>query len=167
MPILTPIIIEQFGYAIPTSMIVRFEEKEIAELIDDTGLVTAQILEKYLNTGDTTGLSNLEIDALKEGVKVLCKACHDADSLVSVHLANAGIQTPMQSKIPAIENAACDIARYYLYDIQAPEIVIERYRDAVDLLKQISNKKLNLGIEVPIISGFGVNITSETPRFTL
>ena len=167
MTILTSIIAEKFGYAQPVEMIKRFESKEIAELIDDSGLVTATILETYLNHGNLIGLTAQEKSALTEGIKVLCRACHDADGIVEIYLKSAGIAVPMQSRILAIENAACDIARYYLYDIQVPDVVRERYNEAMEFLKQIANKKLNLGTDAPRFVGYGVDITSEDVRFTL
>jgi phage gp36-like protein len=38
-----------------------------------------------------------------------------------------------------VKTAAMDIARYYLYDARAPEIVKDRYKSSVAWLKDVAN----------------------------
>ena len=63
---------------------------------------------------------------------VVAKAIADAEAEVNSYLALVGITPPK-----ALVLKACDIARYYLHEDGATEIVRERYRQAITWLKEV------------------------------
>ena len=66
---------------------------------------------------------------------VVAKAIADAEAEVNSYLAPVGLVGITPPK--ALVLKACDIARYYLHEDGATEIVRERYRKAFRLLKVV------------------------------
>jgi len=157
------------GKSTPHGMADRFELKELTELCDPTGLVDSVLFELFLRGGDITGYTQEQQDAVQEAMKVLCRACHDADSLVESYLysAQAGYEQ-ITEHMPMIINLACDIARFNLYDTQYTEVVLYRYEQALKMLKQIADGFLKLPIdEIPEQDKpSGVYVYSNTPEFS-
>lgn len=136
------------GKSTPHGMAERFELKELTELCDPTGLVTTELFELFLRGGDITGYTQEQQDAVQEAMKVLCRACHDADSLVEGYLYSAQVgYENITEHMPMIINLACDIARFNLYDTQYTEVVLYRYEQALKMLKQIAEGFLKLPVE--------------------
>lgn len=109
-------------YATQSDMVVRFGEAEMIQLTDRSPAATA-------------------IDAI-----VLQRALIDASAEIDAHLM-ARYRLPLASLPRLLVNAACDIARYRLYDDRCPEHVQKRYDNAMKLLQQISAGKLQLGVD--------------------
>ena len=99
-------------YATKAEMIARFGETEITELTDraDIGAIDSAVLGKALD---------------------------DADALINGYLA-ARYTLPLVTVPAVVVGLACDIARYKLWDDQAPEEVRRRYEDALAQLKLMS-----------------------------
>lgn len=75
---------------------------------------------------------------------VLDKAIADADSLIDAHL-GARYAVPIASPLPPeLVRVGCDLARFFLHDQAVPEIVRERYEDAVRWLRSVADGKLPL-----------------------
>lgn len=78
---------------------------------------------------------------------VLSRAIADADAEIDGFV-GARYALPLPDPVPPVlVPIACDIARYRLYDDAVPEIVRQRYEDAVSRLKDIAAGRLTLGID--------------------
>lgn len=78
---------------------------------------------------------------------VLSRAIADADAEIDGFV-GARYSLPLPEPVPAVlVPIACDIARYRLYDDAVPDVVRQRYEDAVSRLKDIAAGRLTLGIE--------------------
>lgn len=108
-------------YATQQNMIDRFGELEIKQLTDRSSIGN--------------------IDAA-----VLTKAFEDTDAEINSYL-ESRYALPLVSTPLIITRLACDIARYYLYDIRATELVKQRYEDAVKFLINVSKGVVSLGVD--------------------
>jgi phage gp36-like protein len=112
-------------YAQIADLVGRYGEAEIVQLTDratpPTGAIDTSVAERALGDADA------EIDAYLGGAYTL----------------------PLASAPPVLTRVACDIARYRLWDDQAPEEVRHRYLDAVRLLEAIATGKVTLGPSHP------------------
>ncbi|MCP4695796.1 MAG: DUF1320 domain-containing protein [Gammaproteobacteria bacterium] len=80
---------------------------------------------------------------------VLCRAITDADNSIELHVSSGGYAVPIEPPISSLQNAACDIARYYLYDsgeLEEKSIVYRRCKDAATFLSRIASGALKLPI---------------------
>jgi len=73
----------------------------------------------------------------------LARACEDATSLINGYLSSR-YALPLVDVPTMVEGWAADIARYRLWDDQAPEEVRRRYEDALAQLKQVSTGVISL-----------------------
>ena len=85
---------------------------------------------------------------------VLGRALADADGVIDRHL-GARYALPLAVPYPAdLVRLACDIARYMLHDMSAPELVRDHYDDALRTLREMADGKLPLidadGAIVPV-----------------
>lgn len=94
----------------PTDLLERFGERELAERTDREHYATVDLA-------------------------VVERAIADAEADINAYLAPVGLVGIDPPKALVIKG--CDIARYYLYDDGAPEIVIERYKTAIAWLKDV------------------------------
>lgn len=69
---------------------------------------------------------------------VLTAALTRADSEINSYVAKR-YALPFAAVPDRIKTAALDIARYYLYDARAPQIVIDRYKQQVAWLRDVAN----------------------------
>jgi phage gp36-like protein len=109
-------------YATQSDLVTRFGDTELIQLTDRQGTVG-------------------EIDSA-----VVDRALLDADAEIDGYLA-ARYALPLASVPRLVLGAACDIARYRLYDDRATEQVTRRYEDAIKLLKLIAEGKVQLGLD--------------------
>ena len=78
---------------------------------------------------------------------VIDRAIADADAEIDGFVGSRYILPLPVPTPPVLVPIACDIARYRLYDDAVPEIVRQRYEDAIARLKDISAGRLSLGID--------------------
>lgn len=109
-------------YAVKQDMVDRFSETELIQLTDRAGDVNA-------------------IDDV-----VMNRALGDADAEIDAYL-TPRYALPLATLPRVLTNAACDIARYRLYDDRATEHVSKRFDDAIKLLKMISKGEISLGVD--------------------
>jgi phage gp36-like protein len=109
-------------YAVQQDMIDRFGEAELIQLTDRSN-PPAEV-----------------IDAT-----VLAGALSDANQEVEASV-GARYPLPLPSIPPVLTRCACDLARYFLYDVKAPEEVRNRATDARALLKSIAAGTVSLGL---------------------
>lgn len=64
---------------------------------------------------------------------------------------------------PVLVPIACDIARYRLYDDAVPEIVRQRYEDAIARLRDIAAGRLSLGIDPAPAAGSQGTVAVRAP----
>lgn len=127
------------SYATQSDMVERFGEQELAQ-----------------RTNRTDGLS---IDAV-----VLGRALADADAEIDTYLA-ARYTLPLASTPGVVARLACDIARYRLYDDGAPDMLRQRYEDAVSLLKRLANGDVQLpGMAALAVAGVATVQHCFAPR---
>lgn len=111
------------GYAVKQDMINRFNATELIQLTDRSGVADA--------IDDT----------------VLNSALADADAEIDVYLTSR-YTLPLATVPRLLVNAACDVARYRLYEDRSTEHVTKRYDDAIKLLKMVSKGEISLGLDV-------------------
>lgn len=76
-------------------------------------------------------------------------ACLDAQGEIDSHLLAGGYATPI-SPVPAVIRAfAADIARYRLYDNDAPKAVADRYAEAKRFLRAVGRGDVKLSATEP------------------
>lgn len=124
------------SYATKQDMTDRFSETELIQLTDRTGT----------------------LDAIDD--TVLARAIDDADAEVDAHL-QARYSLPLASVPRILINAACDIARYRLYEDRSTEHVTKRYEDAVKLLRMIGKGEVSIGLD----TNQAVTPTTGGPQF--
>jgi phage gp36-like protein len=108
-------------YSTVQDLVERFGELEMIQLTDRT---------------NSTGAI---VEAVAE------RALRDATAEIDGYLA-ARYALPLVSVPSILVRVNADIARYYLYDDHAPELVSQRYKSAVDWLQRVSEGKVSPGI---------------------
>jgi phage gp36-like protein len=73
------------------------------------------------------------------------RALEDADAEIDGYL-GVRYALPLASVPPVLTRAACDIARYRLWDDQAPDEVRARYTDVVRFLEGLAAGRVTLGM---------------------
>ena len=110
-------------FATKGDMIDRFGEQELIQLTDR---------------------SNPRADVVGEAV--LAGALGDANEEVAASV-GAKYSLPLAAIPAVLVRVACDLARYFLYDVKAPEEVRNRAQDARALLKAIAAGTASLGLD--------------------
>lgn len=98
---------------------------------------------------------------------VIDRALADADAEIDGYV-GARYTLPLPTPTPPVlVPIACDIARYRLYDDSVPDVVRQRYEDAIARLKDISAGRLSLGIDpAPAANSMGgVSVRSPARIF--
>lgn len=108
-------------YATQQNLVDRFGSAELAQLTDRT--------------------NGAVIDAT-----VIARALADADNKINAYLVQR-YALPFASVPQILEQLACDIARYALYEDRVTEIVQKRYDNAIAQLKDIAAGKASLGVD--------------------
>lgn len=108
-------------YATQQDLVDRFGQSEIAQLTDRAAGTT--------------------IDAAVVG-----KALQDADDEINGYLA-VRYALPLAAAPKILSRLACDIARYFLHEDRATEIVAQRHKDAIAYLRDVSSGRVSLGLD--------------------
>jgi len=108
------------SYCLVTDLVARFGERELIALTDREG------------TGSVSDV-------------VAQHAVDDASALIDGYL-HGRYNLPL-NPVPSVLNSLCaDIARYKLYDNDAPEVVTKRYETAIAFLKSVGRGEVTLGV---------------------
>ena len=104
------------------------------------------------------------VDGLTIDTVVLARALSDADAEIDGYLATR-YSLPLLSVPPVLLRLAADIARYRLYDDGVPATVLQRYQDAVSLLKRLSSGDVQLAgaTPAPVVGGYGNSVAVKVP----
>ena len=124
-------------YATQQDMIDRYGSDELIQLTDRSngGAIDATVLDAVLT---------------------------DASAEMDGYL-GARYSLPLTTTPPALVPICCQIARYFLYDDAAPDMVKARYQDSVTFLQNLSKGIVQLGIDssdVEPASSDGAQISS-------
>ncbi|BCB26472.1 hypothetical protein SKTS_13580 [Sulfurimicrobium lacus] len=135
-------------YATATNLLEQFGAEEIAQRADrgTPRLVTAAMLKAAAAAGSLAGYTADEQAATAEALALVNAKLLDADSAINGYLATR-YPVPLATVPRLVLVAACDLARYALYDDMATETITTRYKDAVKLLEAISKGLVNLGVD--------------------
>lgn len=109
-------------YAVKADMQAEFGDSELIQLTDRTG---AGAIDDAVLT------------------RALDRASEEIDSYVAQRYT-----LPLASVPTSLKGRACDMARFYLFDARAPQIVQDRYKNAVSWLKDVAMGKATLGADV-------------------
>ncbi len=115
-------------YATVADLLTRFSHRELIQLTDR---------------------SDPPADAVNDGV---AQSALDAAASIVDGYVGAKYALPLQTVPQLLTEATCDIARFRLYADQAPEIVRQRYVDAIKLLEGVSQGRVKIdaaGVEPP------------------
>lgn len=135
-------------YATASNLLDQFGAEEIAQRTDRAvpRLVTAAMLKTAAASGSMAGFTAEEQAATAEALAVINARLIDADSAINGYLATR-YPVPLATVPRLVVVAACDLARYAIYDDMATEAITNRYKDAVKLLESISKGVVNLGVD--------------------
>lgn len=123
-------------YAVQADMVERFGSQELEQLTDRE--------QPPLGAIDSA---------------VLTRALADADAVIDRHLA-ARYSVPFTGSLPRdLLRIACDLARYFLHDLAAPEIVRKNHDEALALLRRIESG------QTALIDASGVLVPTKTASF--
>jgi len=124
------------SYCTQQDMIERYGEEELIQLTDHTG---AGVI-------DTATIT---------------RAITDADGDIDGRLGSR-FRLPITPVPKILVRIACDIARYHLYPIAAPEHVAKRYDDAIRFIDGVAKGRISIGISAtgaaPAASGEAVRL---------
>ncbi len=109
------------AYASTQDMIDRFGQTELLELTDRerSGLIDQTVLQRALD---------------------------DAGDELDTYVGNR-YTLPLAQVPPVLVRLACDVARYRLYDDQAPPEIRTRYQDVVALMGKVASGAISLGLD--------------------
>ncbi|WP_417656187.1 gp436 family protein [Pseudidiomarina aestuarii] len=108
------------NYCLVTDLIARFGEQELIALTDRDGTGTV--------------------------VEVVAQhAIQDASALIDGYLLGR-YDLPLQPAPTVLTPICADIARYQLYDNEAPAVVTKRYETAIQFLKSVGKGEVTLGV---------------------
>ena len=135
-------------YATPTKLLNRFGATELAQLckIPQADLFAQQILGQQ---SSPTVYKPEETMKAKAAVSLLCQACVDADAYITIYLSRYTTPIP-RPLVDVATNAACDLARWQLWDkgeLTADNVVQRRYESATKLLEDVRDGLVRTGDE--------------------
>jgi phage gp36-like protein len=130
-------------YATQQDLVDRFGQTELVQLTDKELPLTGAIV-----------------------AAVAARALAAADARIDGYLAGR-YALPLAAVPPAIVEAACDIARFRLYEDRATEHIQKLYDDAVAYLVKLGTGKLSLTLAggAPAPKGDGAQMESSSPVF--
>jgi len=136
-------------YATATNLLDQFGAEEIAQRADrgTPRLVTAAMLATAAAGGDLSGYTQLEQDATLAALAVINDRLLDADSVINGYLATR-YTLPLAIVPRMVRLIACDLARHALYDDQATELIMERYKQVIRQLAALAKGQVNIGVDV-------------------
>lgn len=157
-------------YATPADLLARFGADELLQLAAHAEApVSAALLELAVAGGNTGAYPPGEVAAAAAAVARLEEACADAAADIDPYL-QARYALPLASVPAVLVRVACDVARYYLYTIEATDVVEARFRAAQAFLRDVSAGRASLGLDAAQQAEptqGGVLRAGSEPRFTV
>lgn len=134
-------------YASAAQLLSRYSADEIAQRADVSvpPLVYGELLTAAANGDDLSGYTPEEQAAAALALGKVNRALQDAQQTMDGYLGGR-YQLPLTNAPEVLERIACQLARFFLYDDQATEMIEKGYKDSVDFLKGVSRGDISLGI---------------------
>ena len=154
-------------YTTRQALLDRFGAEELAAVATprEFNRPPPALLRALINDGDLSAWSEEEIAAAGEAAYRMQVAVDDAEHDINFYIGTR-YSLPL-SPVPAtLTRVASDIARFRLYDDHATEEVRQRYKDALRMLEQIAQGKLDLGIAEPQATGGAPDFRTPGRLFT-
>jgi phage gp36-like protein len=111
-------------------------------------LITRYGQDELIQLTDKQNLGQLDTDVINSAIA-------DADSIINGYLGSR-FSLPITPIPRSLVRIGCELSRYYLYENLAPDEVNDRYKQAIQMLKDIAAGKMSIGI-----SAEGTKPTSE------
>lgn len=105
---------------------------------------TQQFMTNAFGERELIQLTDRDGDTQAIVVAVLESALQSATAVINGYL-QSRYSLPLQVVPTILEQQCADIARYYLYDNQVPEVVKARYDAAIKWLEAVATGKMNIG----------------------
>ncbi|MDA8483596.1 DUF1320 family protein [Pseudomonas resinovorans] len=134
-------------YASATQLLARYSAEEIAQRADPNvpSLVHGDLLKKAAAGEDLSGYTPEEQDAAAAALANVERALQDAGHTINGYISGR-YQLPL-SQVPAVlELHCCQIARFVLYDDNAPKQVETLYQTSIKYLRDVSSGAVDLGL---------------------
>ncbi|WP_052494010.1 gp436 family protein [Nitrosospira sp. NpAV] len=156
-------------YATATNLLDQFGAEEIAQRADRgmPRMVTAEMLKTAAAAGSLAGYTTDEQAATVAALTLIESKLLDADSTINGYLATR-YTVPLIAVPRLVMVAACDLARYALYDDMATDTVTERNKNVIKQLEAIAKGLISLGVDVSgnrPTANDAAQISSTTPVF--
>ncbi|WP_447588650.1 gp436 family protein [Aquipseudomonas campi] len=133
-------------YASAAQLLARYSADEIAQRAEDSvpRLVYGEMLSAAAAGADLSGYTPEEQAAIGRALANVERALRDADTTINSYLASR-YQLPVTNAADVLERIAGQLARYFLYDDGATEIIENHYKDSLAFLRDVSTGKVQLG----------------------
>ncbi|SOD42326.1 gp436 family protein [Nitrosovibrio sp. Nv4] len=156
-------------YATATNLLDQFGAEEIAQRADrgTPRLVTEDMLKTAATGGSLAAYTAAEQAATVVALALVNARLLDADSTINGYLATR-YSVPLITVPRLVMVAACDLARYALYDDAATETVTDRNKNAIKQLEAIAKGMISLGVDTSgnrPAANDAAQISSTTPVF--
>lgn len=134
------------NYATPQALLDRYSAAELAQLSDRSAgrLVTADLLAATVAGDDRSAWSADENAAADDALALINQVLADANAAIDGYLGRYSL--PLAVVPRSLTRAACEIARFYLYDDAPTEHVTELYQSTVKWLGEIARGNIDLGL---------------------
>lgn len=157
-------------YATLSDMITRFGADELIQLANRSGVAVSEAALKAHADGEgLSGFTAEEQAAVPLIAAVIDEALEDAAADIDPKLSGR-YALPLTAVPRVLVNKACDIARYYLHNDDATEIVVKRFDDAVRFLRGVATGTETLGLDgagqQADQPAAGVQVSAPAPVFT-
>lgn len=136
------------SYATATDLITRFDADEIAQRADRLlpRLVSGALLKAVATNADLSAYTTDEVAQAGVAMIRVQRALDDARDTINTSI-SARYTLPITPVPAVLERLACDLARYYLYDDNATDLVKARHDAAIKLLAEVRDGKAQLGAD--------------------
>lgn len=129
--------------------------------------ITAQEIETAIGADELVALADRDGDGVADAAFV-DQTLARTDEVIDSYL-RSRFSVPLASAPGMVRQCAQFIARYYLFENQAPDRVVEDYKQALRWLSEIRRGDLDIGIdsagEAPASSGTGPQIGGGRDAF--
>jgi phage gp36-like protein len=141
-------------YAATTALLERFGADEIAQRADRgiPRLVSGPLLQALAAGGDVSAYTPAEQAAGAAALALVQRAQQDAYDTINGYLVGR-YSIPLVNPPEVVALTECNLARYYLYDDGATDVVQKRFDAAMEFLRALRDGKVSIG----------PNAAAETP----
>lgn len=134
-------------YASATQLLERYNAEEIAQRADHSipGLVGGDLLKKAAAGEDLSGYTPEEQEAAEAALANVERALQDAGHTINGYISGR-YQLPLSQVPEVLKLHCCQIARFVLFDDDAPKQVETLYQASIKFLRDVSSGAADLGL---------------------